>query len=359
MNHQHRANKILARQVRRRLRSALGAATLALWAIVLLASWPAPAAAQPAMAEDLLQAIVARITVHTRTGDGLCHGFVATIRGDTAYIVTAKHCVETLSPTTIQRRERAPDLAVTIAYANGGTGSDRHAFWHIGSDDLVIAASFDRQPASYAGLCPNCISYRNLVPTGQPIPVLSVLSSAGGMPVLSTGMLLVTTSGEWIVLLPTAPGTSGAPVIDLRGNLVGVVSSATVVRGTQAGVMVELVPGAITADLVRYSVEQVDAASSSVPLIPPSIPMSPSPRPPVFSTVGLPGHVLRVSSDQTTFVMLMDRNGQQVYLSSPVPCQGINEDDPVFLYVDLNSDTVRMSTPNQRPCYLRSVADPQ
>jgi hypothetical protein len=79
-------------------RAVLALITSALIAIVGVRPIWAQSAATAA-AEDLLQSIVARITVHTSTGAGLCHGFVSTVRGDVAYIVTAKHCVAELSPT--------------------------------------------------------------------------------------------------------------------------------------------------------------------------------------------------------------------------------------------------------------------
>jgi hypothetical protein len=308
--------------------------------VVVLASWPASVAAQSAAtaaAEDLLQSIVAGITVRTPLGEGLCHGFVATVRNDVAYIVTAKHCVESLSPATVQRKWRDPDLAITIAYAKGGTGIYRQVFWHIAQDDLVIAASFTRTPASYTGLCPSCLSYRTLPLASQPFPVLSVLSSAGGLPVLSTGMVLVTESGEWIVLLPSAHGTSGAPVIDLQGNLVGIVSSATIVRGTEAGVMVALVSGGFATDLVRYAVDQVEGAAVVPPPPPPPPPSPPTYTPPTPPALlhSYNGYVLEVqeSGDQTVFTVVLDHGGPHMYLSSSNGCPGIRTSDSVTLHV--------------------------
>jgi hypothetical protein len=84
-------------------RAVLALITSALIAIVGVRPIWAQSAATAA-AKDLLQSIVARITVHTSTGAGLCHGFVSTVLVDVAYIVTAKHCVDSLSPTTIRQR---------------------------------------------------------------------------------------------------------------------------------------------------------------------------------------------------------------------------------------------------------------
>jgi hypothetical protein len=328
---------------------------------ILLASWPGSVAAQSAAtaaAEDLLQSIVARITVRSPLGAGLCHGFVATVRDDVAYIVTAKHCVEDLSPATIQRKWRDPDLAITIAYANGGTGIYRQVFWQIAQDDLVIAASFDRRPASYTGQCLNCISYRTVATTSRPIPVLSMLSSARGMPVLSTGMVLVTDTGEWIVLLPTAPGTSGAPVIDLQGNLVGIVSSATVVRGTQAGVMVKLVPGAFTSDLVRYAIAQEKGASSTLPPPPPTPtpavpPKVPTPSAPDTAPSGIEGAVFWVSPDHTEFTIVINQSVWSISLVSDRPCPRIHDYDRVILRIKNGSATISTSTAT---CSMRLVS---
>jgi hypothetical protein len=330
----------------------------ALWILLAVAFlgvrpvWAQSAAA--AAAEDLLQSIIARITVRTSLGTVLCHGFVAEVRGKTAYIVTAKHCLKDLSPMTVQRQEIVPDLAITITYANGGTGTGtaRGIYWHTAQDDLVIAASFDRLPTSYTGRCPSCITYRTLAPTVQPIPVLSVLSSAGGLPVLSTGMVLVTESGEWIVLLPTAPGTSGAPVIDLQGNLVGVVSSATVIRGTEAGVVVELVPGGLASDLVHYAIGQIESAAT-VPS-PPTLPPSPPGPPP---SIDVTGYVLevQVSGDQAVYTVTLDSGGH-IYLISTRPCHGINVSDSVTLHV--TSGYVRLTTANASCVMLVTVHGP-
>jgi hypothetical protein len=331
-------------------------------AVTVFGVYPADAqSAATAAAEGLLQSIVVRIHIRTPLGQGLCHGFVAEVRGDVAYIVTAKHCVENLSPDAVVTGGRDPNLAITIAYANEGTGIYRRLFWHTGRDDLVIAASFDRPPTSYTVLCSSCISYQTLAPTSQPIPVLSMLSSAGGLPVLSTGMVLVTNSGEWIVLLPTAPGTSGAPVVDLLGNLVGVVSSATVVRGTQAGVMVELVPGALATDLVHYAIGQIESASASLPQPPPPPPPpSPSPSPPrspvpasqppasgPSAWAGIYTGVVRTNEPargDSELTVVIDGTGFPLSLSSATPCP-VRPGDHVVLHYLADDDVVVFVSP--------------
>ena len=322
---------------------------LALWllaAITVLGVRPSWAQSAPTAAtEDLLQSIIVRIQVRTPLGTGLCHGFVADVRGNVAYIVTAKHCVADLSPATIQRQAIAPDLAITIAYANGGTGTGttRGIYWHPAQDDLVIAASFDRRPASYAERCPTCTPYFTLQPTTRPIPVLSMLSSAGGMPELSSGMVFVTESGDWIVLLPTAPGTSGAPVLELRGNLVGIVSSATIIRGTEAGVMVELVPGGLATDLVGYTIGKVERAAAPPSPPPPPLPTShaPASRPPTTASTLPPGispgtftGVVREAGpmrDLNAVTITLDSGGE-LPLSSTIRCP-LQRGDRVLLSI--------------------------
>jgi hypothetical protein len=69
-------------------------------AVTVFGVYPADAkSAATATAEDLVQSIVVPIHIRTPLGQNLCHGYVAEVRGDVAYIVTAKHCVAELSPT--------------------------------------------------------------------------------------------------------------------------------------------------------------------------------------------------------------------------------------------------------------------
>lgn len=238
-----------------------------LWLVmVVVVATPLPTAAQPSAAvADLLRAITVRLDIESReTGRaGLCHGFVDVVRYDVAYIVTAKHCVEEinsarLSPTTVDRT-----LAVSVVYSNGGTGSNRNLFWDNNHDDLVVAATFDDRPPSLSGLCPNCRAYTVFV--GQRISVLSILSAGGGPPVVSSGTLLSDQYGRYFVALPTSPGTSGSPVLDLRGNLVGIVVAGLVNRSAEAGWITDIVPGGLVFNLVRYAVEHTESPAPSSP----------------------------------------------------------------------------------------------
>jgi hypothetical protein len=305
-----------------------------------------PAVAQPSPRE-ILHAIVVRITVRNATTTGICHGYVGTVRYDVAYVVTAKHCVEILSPLTEQP---GPALTVTITYPNGGTGWPRFFYWDRVSDIMVMAATFSHYPASYTEMCPACRIYTSFAPN-QTIPILSILSSSGGEPVLSNGLLLTNGAGEITVVLPSAPGTSGAPVVDLRGMLVGIVSAIHVFGGSEAGALTILAPGSRVKEAVDYAVTQFEARAS----VPPSSRPAPvsQPSPPRLPPSGdLSGTVFRVSSDLTTFVVMLANNGRQVYLGTDMPCDGINQGDTVTLRVNGPIGNIIMFTPG-KTCYLR------
>jgi len=128
---------------------------------------------------------------------------------------------------------------------------------HRSLDDLVITTTFTRRPVAYGELCPTCIGLRPQAGE-QTFPVLSVLSSGGGTPVLSSGLLMQDPDGQWTLLLPAAPGTSGAPVVDPQGNFVGLTSQGLMRGGAEASFTVRVVPGHWVVDLVRHSGENND-----------------------------------------------------------------------------------------------------
>jgi hypothetical protein len=70
--------------------------------------------------------------------------------------------------------------------------------------------------------------------------------------VLSTGLVMQDASGQWLVLLPAAPWTSGAPVLDEISNLVGITSTGYIGNGgAEAGIAVTVVPGKWILELVK------------------------------------------------------------------------------------------------------------
>ena len=149
------------------------------------------------------------------------------------------------------------------SYANGDIGTksltSAHSRmrWHRSLDDLVITTTFTRRPVAYGELCPTSIGLRPQAGE-QTFPVLSVLSSGGGTPVLSSGLLMQDPDGQWTLLLPAAPGTSGAPVVDPQGNFVGLTSQGLMRGGAEASFTVRVVPGHWVVDLVRHSGENND-----------------------------------------------------------------------------------------------------
>jgi S1-C subfamily serine protease len=68
--------------------------------------------------------------------------------------------------------------------------------------------------------------------------------------------------GRYFVALPSSPGTSGSPVLDLHGNLVGIVVAGVVNRAAEAGWITDIVPGGLVFDLVRYAIDHIESPSS-------------------------------------------------------------------------------------------------
>jgi hypothetical protein len=217
-------------------------------------------ASSPLFAATLLRATVASMEFSANGRTVSCQGMVMAVRGPWAYVATAKHCGEAVSPVSFGPAgsdRHDPTLRVTITYANGGEGTMVQSgpaamAWHYNSDDVIVLATFTRRPAAYLEMCAGCYGFLPWAGV-QSIPVVSVLQAGGGEPVLSTGMLRQDASGQWTILLPVAPGTSGAPVVDLSGNLVGITSSGLVAGGAAASFTVKVVPGKLVLDLVKFA----------------------------------------------------------------------------------------------------------
>lgn len=221
---------------------------------------PELAGAQSSVATAaLLRDTTTRITVVNRRTRrrGLCVGFVQTVRAKAAFVATAKHCIEEQASGALGPEVSPQDLglSVVIGYANGTAGTARHFAWNETQDAIVLVASFTKPPVSYAKLCPTCRIYGALG-AGQKIPVESILSAGAGAPVISSGVVESDLFGRSTVILPSSPGTSGAPVLDLHGDLVGIVVSGAAFRGAAAGWQAGIVLGQTVYDLARYAVER-------------------------------------------------------------------------------------------------------
>ncbi len=245
-------------------------------ALICLIAGP-PAGAQPAQPADLLRAITVGIHVNnpSRGREGLCQGFVAGVGGDAAYVVTAKHCIDDLASTSISAAASLDQLGVTIevAYANGTRGGVNQLAGADTSDVVVLLASYVDRPVAFAD-CDECRVYRSFG-SNQQIPVLSMLSAGGGPPVVSSGIVVSDRAGRYTVVLPSSPGTSGSAVIDLEGNLVGMVVSVAAVGGAEAGYVSGVVPGGTIEDLLRYAVSQFGGVSPPIQNAPPAAPPTP------------------------------------------------------------------------------------
>lgn len=211
----------------------------------------------------LLRDTTARVTViNPTTGRrGLCVGFVQVVRPRAAFVATAKHCIEesAAGPLGPDSSPRDLGLSVIIGYANGAAGRVQHLAWSDTKDAIVLVASFTKPPVSYVKLCPRCKSYDTLG-AGQKIPVESILSAGAGAPVISSGVVESDMLGRYTVILPSSPGTSGAPVLDLRGDLVGIVVSGSSFRGASAGWQAGIVLGQTVYDLMVRAIERYSGA---------------------------------------------------------------------------------------------------
>ncbi len=266
-------------------------AVLLMVAFLTLTTLRATHAQSPAQTADFLRRITTRIVVsNTATGQReLCHGFVQVVRGEVAFVATAKHCIEELVNGSLGAGVSLRDLglSVRIEYSNGTTGAVRYVAWNRGQDVIVLVSSFEERPDSYSGLCPTCRIYRNFG-SGQKIAVESILSAGGGVPVVSSGFVVSDQFGRYTVILPSSPGTSGSPVVDLQGNLVGIVVTGATFRGADAGWISGIVLGSAVTDVARYAFEHYPPTSaapqptaiSPLPPAPPS-PSQPTPAPAV------------------------------------------------------------------------------
>ena len=87
--------------------------------------------------------------------------------------------------------------------------------------------------------------------------MISTLVAGFGQPVVSGGVVASDANGRYFVDLSTSPGTSGSVVLDLRGNVVGIVVAVyPVAPGVQAGSRAVIV----TAPVVAYALKRAVSA---------------------------------------------------------------------------------------------------
>jgi len=125
-------------------------------------------------------------------------------------------------------------------------------------DVMVLPATFDTRPDSWVGVCPSCRFYTSFGANYR-LPIVSLLSAGGGPPVVSSGMLVSDSSGRYAVFLPTSSGTSGSPVFDSRGWLVGIVTQGYIWTGTEAGFRANILTGRIVNTAVRQAVNDFES----------------------------------------------------------------------------------------------------
>jgi S1-C subfamily serine protease len=189
---------------------------------------------------------------------GMCHGFLYAIAGRIAYVVTAKHCVEEPSQTRLFSGMQWRDLkeSISISFANHSAALANGVYWATNYDVVVLRATVGlfRPKTTYVEVC-RCGYYRNFG-SSQRIPILSTLSAGGGPAVVSSGYVISGRPGQYAVLLPSAPGTSGSMVVDLQGRLVGIVWGVWSQAKEGAGYRSEITPAPVVMGLVHYAFDR-------------------------------------------------------------------------------------------------------
>lgn len=210
-------------------------------------------------AVSLLKAIAVRLEVgNVRTSRHVCccQGFVYDVSGSTAYVVSAKHCAEHFATHDLNGEEDYRGLYINILYPNHARGRMIRGWALRQSDVMVVAANFTRPPDAWRTLCPTCGFYKSFG-NNRRISVISTLVAGFGQPVVSGGVVTSTADSHYFVDLTTSPGTSGSVVLDLRGNVVGIVVAVyPVASGVQAGSRAVIV----TAPVVAYALKQAVSA---------------------------------------------------------------------------------------------------
>ena len=233
-------------------------AALILITITIVVSSPLYGEPLPRGATALEAVTVSIVARNYTTGKaGICQGSVYAVVGSAAYVVTAKHCVETLSSTRLLPGVEWKDVheVVTVRFPNGQPGRVVGAYWPQASDALVLKTDFNgRRPAAYVDVC--LCGYYNFFPRSRRIPIISMLSAGGGVPVPSSGYLQTDLWGRYAVFLPDAQGTSGALVVDMQGRMVGLVWGVSTPVEGGAGFTALITPAAVIVDLMKYAFDR-------------------------------------------------------------------------------------------------------
>ena len=223
---------------------------------------------QGAPAVSILKSITVKVTGSSVGGGWECSGFVYTVGSNFAIVVTAKHCINpgTLNvvfrnhwgPQAVERTITNPtyDVAVLIVHLwtlPPGMGVENADGRTTTGHELVLAWDGSSANDPLAGLVPrqNRSVYSEDQYVGNLTPIFSMLTAGSGNPVISSGELL---PGSGLrAALPGAEGSSGAPVLDARGNLVGIIKGMIIPGGVEAGWKTTLVPGNVVRYLVQWA----------------------------------------------------------------------------------------------------------
>jgi len=232
----------------------------AIFTVLLAVLGGTPAHAQSeSLGAQVLEAVTVTITStnYRSFKGGTCHGATYAVTRSVAYVVTAKHCVETFSSVPLEPGIQWRDVRelVTVRFANGETGRVTGIFWPQNYDALVMRTALRplaRRPVGYVQVC-RCGYYRTF-PRASRIPIYSMLSAGGGRPVPSSGFVVTDANGRYRVFLPSAHGTSGTMIVDGQGRLVGLVRG--VFSQVGAGYASAITPAPVIISLLKYAFDR-------------------------------------------------------------------------------------------------------